>query len=537
MSSSRTAGAQPAVLDPYPGFERTQLPSLSNLSSLHPYQLALVPFHPEATSIHIAYAKSLFQRRRLESVSRREELGLPEKQAELRQLRRAQEWLEGRASGSEGGRGTAGQSAERMFTLAEVREREVSASKAAVEKAITEQRVHFGTEIIQAVEMAVKEEKAQADDRMKEACVAAVEAFKAEQQRQIDTAAQAAAEQPPRAPSPIPTPRAASHLPSPPVDDAPDGPFFDFDSTNPRPIPRELFQLLHIVLCTNLVSDVTVGLFYHYLLRAGKHTYPRPLAIKRSQTGSIMLAFRSAEHAQLAVSALDGATLPLARCKIRSFVRAETTGNEFRWRDLSGEVQAAWEGSRQLPAALWVGKVPGPGKGISVSEGYHDEWQNILEGRWQREQQKRRDKEAARYDYGGGDGQGYDYGDDYGDNDGGYSDGGSYHSGSGGYSDQEDDGGDYYGGGYAPPPSYAPGYYASHAASTSYQHRPLPAPPPPAPSTSYSHSADPLPFSLPQSGYASTALAPYSNPRARTWEQAQQQDGPTLDPRKRARFG
>ncbi|GAA5850084.1 hypothetical protein JCM8547_001007 [Rhodosporidiobolus lusitaniae] len=106
--------------------------------------------------------------------------------------------------------------------------------------------------------------------------------------------------------------RFSPHLPSPPVDEAPPGPFFDFESSTASraQVPRRLIDLFHIVICTDLSSSVTPQLFYHFLLRAGA---PRPLAIKRSLSGSIMIAYGDRTAAADVAARLDGQVLPLAK--------------------------------------------------------------------------------------------------------------------------------------------------------------------------------------------------------------------------------
>jgi hypothetical protein len=155
--------SRPSVLDPFPGFESSLLPPLDNLNSLRSYQLALVPFHPEATLEQHAQARTIFRRRRMEALSRREELGMGEKTLEQRQMRRAQEWLEGKVPGSRRMVDGETQTDGKLFTAEEVKKRVVNVSKAAVERALEEERKKLKEEL----KLAVEEERRKGEEAIR----------------------------------------------------------------------------------------------------------------------------------------------------------------------------------------------------------------------------------------------------------------------------------------------------------------------------------------------------------------------------------
>ncbi|GAA5832195.1 hypothetical protein JCM11251_004275 [Rhodosporidiobolus azoricus] len=383
MSSLRAGGARAAVLDPYPGFERTALPSLAHLASLHSYQLALVPFHSEASPSQIAEAKRLFQQRRLAAVSRREELGLPEKHAELRQLQRAKDWLEGKVPGSKKMKDGGVQTVERLFTLAEVKERISNVSKHAVERAVSEQRDKFAIEISRAVEMAVEEEKARSVERTKEACDLTIKLYKEEAWRRVSEmaerrrAAQQTTPLPPPEPSSSPAMTPSPHLPSPPIDEeAPPGPVFHLDRPDRGKPPVELLKLLFIVRVDDLPSIVTPQLLLQFMFRRQGKRFPRPLGISKTASGAIMVGFRSRAAAETAVEQLDDEPLPLVKRTMSANV-VGAGAHIFRWHHLSDELEREWRAHERLPDAEWVEKIPGPTKGVKVSKGYHAEWNRI----------------------------------------------------------------------------------------------------------------------------------------------------------------
>ncbi|BGP36754.1 hypothetical protein JCM10449v2_000656 [Rhodotorula kratochvilovae] len=307
---------QPPLLDPFPAFHHAPLDfPLDSLNSLASHQLALVQFHPDATREHCIRAELLFKkRRRLERDEEAYRVGL--KDAELRQVERARQWLEG--------------------TLPQSRPmRDAAVQTQAPDRVAAPDQVGAGMGGGQV---------------------------NAGQQRES---------------APQSTLPAAS-LPLDPT--APPGPSFSFPDTT-EPCPRELSSHFHILWCGDLDDDVTPLLFLHF---------PRPLAIRRSSSGAMMLAFRSAAYALHAQQRLDGEPLPLMRCKIRAIVRGNS-GSEFRWRDLSDEVRDAWDRMRALPPAegAWVEKAPGPVRGVRVSAGYQREWERIEAVR----EARRRDEE------------------------------------------------------------------------------------------------------------------------------------------------
>ncbi|BGO96686.1 hypothetical protein NBRC10513v2_000624 [Rhodotorula toruloides] len=92
------------VLDPYPGAETWPLDfSLADLHTLTSQELLSVHLHPLATKADKEEAKAIFWQRRVLAFGQGREEGLAEATAELRQMKRAEEWLAGRAPGSRGG--------------------------------------------------------------------------------------------------------------------------------------------------------------------------------------------------------------------------------------------------------------------------------------------------------------------------------------------------------------------------------------------------------------------------------------------------
>ncbi|GAA5980258.1 hypothetical protein JCM11641_005521 [Rhodosporidiobolus odoratus] len=579
--------ARPAIMDPYPGFESSLLPSLNSLDTLHSYQLALVPFHPESTADHRNRARALFQRRRMERIARKEELGVPEKRAEFNQLLRARDWLEGKAPGSKKTQDSTTQTEERLYTLDEVKERVRNVSKAAVDRALAEERAAKQNEVKRAVATALAEERmkqmlvqrqaleaALSAERQKDyASMAETVQFAVEEERQRaaaerdvsrylhcagrSTALKCSRNQlpavnptttpqstPPPPPPAAPTVNLLRHnnphlqqlLPPPPLDlpppppppafDAtPPGPVFDFYCQNPRAMPNELLALLHIVMCTGLDSSVTAQLVFHFLVRSGKRATPRPLAIKRSHSGSVMIAFRTEAAANQARFQLNDQTLPLVKCKINAFVRQKKTGNEFKWKDLSTEVQEEWDRSGSLPTGVWASKAPAASKGVSVSPGYHAEWQRIsaLKAADQSDEDEDEDDDDS------GDEQGYDY---------------VYHGQrkDDGGSDSEQDQDDGPRLPFGLPISYKAPSAPALTSSSTFQYNPMPSFAAPAYSApSFTPSAS---TSVPQYPFGSTQIQsyrihdPYTNPliHGRPWSDLQQGDTTTTDPRKRPRI-
>lgn len=91
------------VLNPYPGAETWPLDfSLADLHALTSQELLSVPLHPLAAKADKEGAKSIFWQRRDLAFRQGREEGSAEATAELRQMKRAEEWLAGRAPGSRG---------------------------------------------------------------------------------------------------------------------------------------------------------------------------------------------------------------------------------------------------------------------------------------------------------------------------------------------------------------------------------------------------------------------------------------------------
>ncbi|GAA6032742.1 hypothetical protein JCM8097_000769 [Rhodosporidiobolus ruineniae] len=389
----------PPVLDPYPGFERTVLPDLSSLDQLLPFQLALVPFHPEATHSHIAHARALFQQRRVASIARKEQLGLPEKQAELRQLERARDWLEGRAPGSKKMVACASPSTqERLFTSDEVKERVRTVSKAAVERALGEQKKQHDAEM--------EEERRKGVERTREAVESAVrlaltkeKAVRAPARVTPPSASVTRAHQPPPTSfTPSFPSLPALHLPTPPAEDPPPGPFFDFDSSRTTFIPPELRTLLHSIRLDDLFSPATCELVFQFL-RVQPKPFPRPLALSKPSTTSMTIAFASRYAAQMAVAILNGASLPLIKCPVHATALPGSVA--YLWSDTSIELALAWETSRSLPPSEFIRRAPPATKGVRISLEYQAEWEKIepevKRQRAEKKRQKNEERKAAKY--------------------------------------------------------------------------------------------------------------------------------------------
>ncbi|GJN91646.1 hypothetical protein Rhopal_004669-T1 [Rhodotorula paludigena] len=204
----------------------------------------------------------------------------------------------------------------------------------------------------------------------------------------------------PDAPAPAPLP-STSALPA-TVSASSPGPRFSFPDSMER-CPPALHSQLHILWCGDLDEDVTTRLFLHFLLRRQREPFPRPLAIKRSASGAILLGFRSSADVDAALGQLDDVALPLMGCRIRAVARGNS-GSEFRWCDLSDEVRHAWTTHGRLPdAALrYVDKVDPPEKGVKVSKGYHAEWVRIQRARQAAEAELTAQYRPRRRRYGAG---------------------------------------------------------------------------------------------------------------------------------------
>ncbi|BGP12774.1 hypothetical protein JCM10213v2_000691 [Rhodosporidiobolus nylandii] len=411
----------PPVLNPYPSFELAALPSLSSLNTdpaaLFPWQLALIQFHPEATDAQRAKASALFARRRMEGLARGEEVNAGTKMAELRQLKRAQQWLAGtlppsrpmRDAEVQSGSGTG--AASRLFTLDEVKERVRNVSRAAVDRALEDERAKHAQEREEASVRADLERRkavatALAEERTKQMAVqkialdSALEAERKGRMKEMEAVARhevesekAAVRQPAQtatpehsSPSrhlpPRPEPATSQHLPSPPVDDsAPPGPFFDFESTaavDQMAAPRELILQLHVASCISPPSEVTPQLFLAYMLRRQSSAFPRPLAISKSKAGHIMIAFRSQDHVSRAVAALQHHTIPRTSGSYKIEMAVRGTGSHaFKRKQLSKETQQAWDAHGRLPDAEWIPQASVPPDGVTVSEAYEAEWARI----------------------------------------------------------------------------------------------------------------------------------------------------------------
>ncbi|BGO92913.1 hypothetical protein NBRC10512_006071 [Rhodotorula toruloides] len=91
------------VFDPYPGAETWPLDfSLADLHALTSQELLSVYLHPRATKADKDEAKVIFWQRRVLALGQGREEGSAEATAELRQMKRAEERLAGRAPGSRG---------------------------------------------------------------------------------------------------------------------------------------------------------------------------------------------------------------------------------------------------------------------------------------------------------------------------------------------------------------------------------------------------------------------------------------------------
>ncbi|BGP28898.1 hypothetical protein JCM10296v2_000634 [Rhodotorula toruloides] len=169
-------------------------------------------------------------------------------------------------------------------------------------------------------------------------------------------------------------------------------PSFDFSFESNEPCPPALHSQFHILWCGDIATAVTPALFLFFLVRRTRNRLPRFFALRRASSGAFLLAFRSSDDAHVAQQDLDGEAVPHMKCRINAVVRGNS-GSEFKWRDLSVETRQCWTMYRSLPRQQLVDQAKPAGKGITVSQDYHDELQRIKDAE---EQDERRLADEAR---------------------------------------------------------------------------------------------------------------------------------------------
>lgn len=118
-------------------------------------------------------------------------------------------------------------------------------------------------------------------------------------------------------------------------------------------------------------------LFAHFLLRRNsKALLPFFFGIRRANTTTVDVAFRSYDDAYTAQTQLDGQTVPRMKCKIRASVKGRSRGT-FKWRHLNPETRRSWIEDKKLPDKEFVDQAKPPGHGITVSQEYHNELRRI----------------------------------------------------------------------------------------------------------------------------------------------------------------
>ncbi|GAA5887500.1 hypothetical protein JCM6882_001431 [Rhodosporidiobolus microsporus] len=177
-------------------------------------------------------------------------------------------------------------------------------------------------------------------------------------------------------------------LSSPPFNDstAPPGPAFELELSLSKkkraalPMPSYLRDTLHIVTIADLPKAfVSQQLFLSYLLSSPIEPFPRPITFCRLRGGHFAVGFRSLQHAQLVVQHLNGQHLPHTSAKMSAKIQAGGVRNGgVDISHLSVEARDEWARTKQLPEAVWVGRVDKP-EGARVSEAYEDELRALEE--------------------------------------------------------------------------------------------------------------------------------------------------------------
>ncbi|GAA5946668.1 hypothetical protein JCM3765_000339 [Sporobolomyces pararoseus] len=387
-------------MDPHPDFATSSLTfSVANLEALHTYQLALIPFMPRSEPQLIDKARQLFRDRRRDALRTKEE-GLGEKLWELKRLKHLRETVAGGAQVGLGNRVKDSESVveemrKKMQSLEkenQVLKTELEEKNRAVAQAEEESKsrkagkwnvwVRPDLEKVgpstssQRIPSAINHSDSfyephdlylpMGAPNLLEAALLTQEDF------EIQTPPSQSTSLPKRKPE---SPRYP-------------GPFFSqIERVQSAFAPQALKNQIYSISINNLPSKLITPLLILHYLRSREFTdFPRPLAISRSQSGNIWVAFRSAELAENARKLLDGQVLPGFHeispvCKI---VVESKPGivHPYKWHQLSDEVRESWDLSKQLPGEMgnWVSKTEAPSS-LSVaivSEDYDRERRRIL---------------------------------------------------------------------------------------------------------------------------------------------------------------
>ncbi|GAA5980003.1 hypothetical protein JCM10908_001495 [Rhodotorula pacifica] len=403
-------------LDPFPGFVMCNLDfQLDDLEKLYDYQLALVPFHPQATPEHKIEAEVIFWRRRVARKSddvafEAQELeGKVELDAAKRQLRRARDWLEGKVPAS------------RPMKDAQVQVDLLPPSSPSPAALLASSSGAAST-LVAAASPPTAAPAAQPQPRpqppptraQSAAALAppppATPAFTPLMRfggppspvtapLSVSSIPLVASTSAPPPPPPPPSQQQTAPPPAPPVRSDPPGPFFTFDDPDDSttaakpssrvPCPPALAAQMHILWVHGLTPKVTRDLFLAFLKRHNPtQPFPRPLAITRFSPTTYLVGFRRQADVHLAQRLLKDVKLPKMKCQL-SAVRG-TTGarTAFAWDDLSNEVREAWRTKGTLPFADTVGadeplfvQMAEHAVRVTVSREYHEEVNRILQGR------------------------------------------------------------------------------------------------------------------------------------------------------------
>ncbi|BGP21705.1 hypothetical protein JCM10295v2_000580 [Rhodotorula toruloides] len=142
------------------------------------------------------------------------------------------------------------------------------------------------------------------------------------------------------------------------------------------PCPAELECHFFVLWCGDLSPRVSPLLFAHFLHRRTSKLLPFFFGIRRATTTSYHVAFRSYDDAYTAHMQLNGQAFPRMKCKIRTSIVGRSRGT-FKWRHLDPETRRSWIESKSLPDKELVEQAKPAGKGITVSEAYHNELRRI----------------------------------------------------------------------------------------------------------------------------------------------------------------
>ncbi|BGO96681.1 hypothetical protein NBRC10513v2_000619 [Rhodotorula toruloides] len=147
-------------------------------------------------------------------------------------------------------------------------------------------------------------------------------------------------------------------------------------SQSNEPVPAELESHFFLLLCDNLSPRVSPLLFAHFLHRRNSKNLPFFFGIRRTTATSFLVAFGSYDDAHTAQTQLNGQVVPRMKCKIHASVAGRSRGT-FKWRHLNPETRRMWLEKKELPDKEFADQAKPPGKGSTVSEGYHNELRRI----------------------------------------------------------------------------------------------------------------------------------------------------------------